>query len=68
MTVVDSFGDVEKLPFPWLFATMPLCPGNGEVIGEPTESALVRYAFDMGVNKTNWKNQCPVSQKPLLIQ
>jgi len=28
MTVVDSFGDVESLPFPWLFATMPLCPGK----------------------------------------
>jgi len=41
---------------------------NGEVIGEPTESALVRYAFDMGVNKNELEKSMPVSQKPLLIQ
>jgi len=65
MTVVDSFGDVEKLAVSMALCNDAALSGeNGEVIGEPTESALVRYAFDMGVNKTNWKNQCPVSQKP----
>ncbi|WP_265445401.1 calcium-translocating P-type ATPase, PMCA-type [Acetivibrio straminisolvens] len=66
MTVVDSFGDVQKLA-----ASMALCNDaalsgeNGEVIGEPTESALVRYAFDMGINKNELEKTMPrVAEAP----
>lgn len=38
---------------------------NGEVIGEPTESALVRYAFDMGINKNELEKTMPrVAEAP----
>lgn len=53
MTVVDAFGDTERLA-----TAMALCndaeltDDKGNIIGEPTESALVRYAFDMGLKKT----------------
>ncbi|HHV30216.1 calcium-translocating P-type ATPase, PMCA-type [Acetivibrio mesophilus] len=66
MTVVDSFGDVQKLA-----VSMALCNDanisgeNGEVIGEPTESSLVRYAFDMGINKTEMEKKMPrVAEAP----
>jgi len=66
MTVVDSFGDVQKLA-----VSMALCNDaalsqeNGEVIGEPTESALVRYAFDMGINKNELEKAMPrVAEAP----
>jgi len=41
MTVVDSFGDVEKLAVSMALCNDAALSGeNGEVIGEPTESAL----------------------------
>lgn len=66
MTVVDSFGDAKILA-----TSMALCNDaalsgeNGDVIGEPTESALVRYAFDMGLNKNEIENKMPrVAEAP----
>ncbi|UWV48505.1 calcium-translocating P-type ATPase, PMCA-type [Acetivibrio thermocellus] len=66
MTVVDSFGDVEKLAVSMALCNDAALSGeNGEVIGEPTESALVRYAFDMGVNKNELEKSMPrVAEAP----
>ncbi len=53
MTVVDTFGDTRRLAI-----SMSLCNDasisgdNGEIVGEPTESALVRFALEQGINKT----------------
>lgn len=60
MTVVDTYGDKEQLPL-----AMALCNDadlddeTGEVIGEPTESALVRYAFEIGKPKTKLEEELP---------
>ena len=54
MTVVDTFGHIEQLA-----VSMALCndayisESDGNVVGEPTESALVRYANDFGKNKND---------------
>ena len=52
MTVVDSFGEDEKL----LAAAMALCSDaelneDGSVTGEPTEAALVAWAAKLGLKK-----------------
>ncbi|HEX2947529.1 MAG TPA: cation-translocating P-type ATPase [Clostridia bacterium] len=60
MTVVDTFGDTQRLAI-----SMALCndasisPDSGEIVGEPTESALVRYAAEQGINKTELKDIMP---------
>lgn len=66
MTVVDTFGDIRELS-----VSMALCNDaslegeDGKVIGEPTESALVRYAFDRGFNKTELEKEMPrVAEAP----
>ncbi len=66
MTVVDAFGDTEKLA-----KAMALCndaeltDDKGNIIGEPTESALVRYAYSMGLNKTELEAKTPrVAEAP----
>lgn len=52
MTVVDTFGDAGRLA-----EAMALCndaqltDDEGNIIGEPTENALVRYAYDLGLKK-----------------
>ena len=56
MTVVDRFGEDEKL----LASAMALCSDaelneDGSVTGEPTEAALVAYARDLGLHKDNLK-------------
>lgn len=55
MTVVDHFADDEIL----LAKAMTLCNDaeidNDNVIGEPTESALIIYANNLGLNKNNLK-------------
>lgn len=60
MTVVDTFGNTEKLA-----VSMALCndaelseDGNG-VIGEPTESALVLFAVKAGYNKSELEKTMP---------
>ncbi len=52
MTVVDHYGDDEKL----LAAAMSLCSDaeeddTGAAVGEPTECALVNYAHGLGLGK-----------------
>ena len=52
MTVVDHYGDDEKL----LATAMSLCPDaeeddTGAAVGEPTECALVNYAHGLGLGK-----------------
>ena len=54
MTVVDHYGDDEKL----LASAMALCcdaeiEGAGKVTGEPTEAALVAYAYSLGMSKND---------------
>ncbi len=54
MTVVDHYGDDEKL----IAKGMALCcdasiDADGVVTGEPTEAALVNYANELGLNKND---------------
>ena len=54
MTVVDHYGDNENL----IATAMALCcdaeiDENGEVTGEPTEAALVNYAYALSLNKND---------------
>ena len=54
MTVVDHYGDNENL----IAKAMALCcdaniDENGEVTGEPTEAALVSYAYALGMSKND---------------
>lgn len=55
MTVVDYYGDNENLSA----TAMALCNDaeieNGEVTGEPTEAALVGWAYKLGLDKNNLK-------------
>ena len=60
MTVVESFGEDEAE----LAAAMALCSDaemadDGEVIGEPTEAALVAWAGKLGMKKNDLKAQRP---------
>ncbi len=67
MKVVDTFGDKIQLA-----TAMTLCndaypsPDNiDNIIGEPTESALVRFAFDLGINKLDYEQKLPrVAEAP----
>ncbi len=54
MTVVDHYGDNENL----IATAMALCcdaeiDSEGAVTGEPTEAALVNYAYSLGFNKND---------------
>lgn len=61
MTVVDHYCDDEKL----LANGMSLCSDaefdeeKGEATGEPTENALVNYAYSLGLNKDEQKTVLP---------
>ena len=60
MTVVDSFTPDEKA----LARAMALCSDshideNGEVVGEPTENALVAYALRLGLPKGELETDSP---------
>lgn len=60
MTVVDHYADNEEL----LARAMALCSDsrlgdNNEAEGEPTENALVNYAFSLGLPKTELEAQQP---------
>lgn len=66
MTVVDSFGYENQLVL-----SMSLCNDaalsdeDGSIIGEPTESALVRFAVDAGKNKNDIEKKLPrVAEAP----
>ncbi|NLL05961.1 MAG: calcium-translocating P-type ATPase, PMCA-type [Clostridiaceae bacterium] len=68
MTVVETYaiGDIEQLAISMALCSDASLTGNGnEVIGEPTESALVRYAYDSGKNKTDLVKLLPrVAEAP----
>ena len=61
MTVVDHYGENEKL----LATAMALCSDaqldqdTHEAVGEPTEAALVNYAFALGMNKADLMTAAP---------
>jgi len=60
MTVVDQFGKDEKL----LGRAMALCNDahlneSNQAEGEPTEAALVNYAYKLGLPKGNMENEMP---------
>ena len=60
MTVVDHYGDDEKL----LATAMSLCSDaeedeSGVAVGEPTECALVNYAHGLGLGKPGLKQAQP---------
>lgn len=60
MTVVDHFGDNEEL----IATAMALCcdaevDDKGNVTGEPTEAALVAYAYSLNLNKNDLKVSNP---------
>ena len=65
MTVVDHFGDDEKL----LARAMALCsdaeidPEKNEATGEPTECALVNYANSLSMPKDDMKKESPRVQE-----
>lgn len=64
MTVVESYGDAKLLPL-----AMTLCSdadlNDGEAVGEPTECALVNYAFGAGIDKTEAEAKTPrVAEAP----
>lgn len=60
MTVVEHYGDDEKL----LAQGMALCTdvnidSEGNLVGEPTEAALVAYALSLGMNKNDLLKAAP---------
>ncbi len=60
MTVVDFFGEDEKQ----IATAMALCSDAridkaGHVTGEPTEAALVTWAYNLGINKRELKKEMP---------
>ncbi len=59
MTVVEHWGEDETL----LATAMSLCSDaqleNGEAVGEPTENALVNYAFSLGLDKNEQRKELP---------
>ncbi len=61
MTVVDYYGEDEKL----LATAMALCcdakiePGDTQATGEPTECALVNYAYKLGLEKNELEEETP---------
>ncbi|MGE5614033.1 MAG: cation-translocating P-type ATPase [Bacillota bacterium] len=66
MTVVDTFGDARELA-----VSMALCndagfsDDKGTVIGEPTESALVRHSYEQGFHKAELEKEMPrVAEAP----
>lgn len=61
MTVVDSYSADDN----YLAKAMCLCTDAeidedaGEAVGEPTEAALVNYAYKINLNKNELKKTCP---------
>lgn len=61
MTVVDSYSSDDS----YLAKAMCLCTDAeidedaGEAVGEPTEAALVNYAYKINLNKNELKKTCP---------
>ena len=66
MKVVDTFGDTDRLALAMALCNdAELADDEGNIIGEPTESALVRYAYDLGLKKTGLEAKKPrVAEAP----
>ncbi len=65
MTVVETYGTDDKL----LATAMALCSDaqitDGQAVGEPTECALVNYAYAQGLNKSDVESTTPrVAEAP----
>ncbi len=59
MTVTTYFGD-EKMTAKIMSLCSDAAPGErGKIVGEPTEAALVRWALDIGVDKTKESTETP---------
>ena len=60
MTVTDSFGDPKFLPFAMALGNdSELPPGGGEIIGEPTENAMVAFGLKRGFDKNKLEKKYP---------
>ncbi|MDD4681534.1 MAG: cation-translocating P-type ATPase, partial [Clostridia bacterium] len=66
MTVVDTLGEKSRLAISMALCNDASISGEkNEVVGEPTESALVRYALETGFNKTELEDKMPrVAEAP----
>ncbi len=66
MTVVDTFGDTAGIAVSMaLCSDAELLEDRSDVIGEPTESALVRYAYELGYVKDELESKTPrVAEAP----
>lgn len=66
MTVVDTYGDKTRLAYAMALCNDAyLCAQTGEVVGEPTESALVRFALAEGFGKSTLEKELPrVAEAP----
>lgn len=65
MTVVDHYGESEEE----IARAMALCSDaeldeNNEAIGEPTEAALVNYAYKFGIDRKDSKNGERIGEVP----
>ena len=60
MTVTDTFGDMEKLAISMVLCNDAELSGDkSDVTGEPTESALVRFAYKAGYDKSELESRMP---------
>lgn len=65
MTVTDAYGDSRRLGVSMALCNDAYLSDDGDVIGEPTENALIRYALEMGLKKPELENDLPrVAEAP----
>ncbi len=60
MTVMDFYGDAELLPRAMALGNdSELPPGGGEIVGEPTENAMVAFGLKHGFDKNELERSSP---------
>ena len=59
MTVTDTFGDPQSLGQAMALCSDAQISSDGEIVGEPTEAALVAYAQKIGRNKNDLEAAAP---------
>jgi Ca2+-transporting ATPase len=65
MTVVDSFGPKEPLMVAMALCNDAQLDASGEILGDPTENALIAFGLDHGLNKTKLEENLPrVAEAP----
>ena len=65
MTVVDSFGDVKLLAKSMALCSDSQLSDSGEIVGDPTENALVAFALKEGFDKNSLVSEYPrVAEAP----